>query len=188
VFLAALALLTTGCSSGKRHAATTASTATVTTAQAARPLALRLTTTARGPERGFDAKKAAQKASPSLQRFLNRYLTLAFLRPGQARSGWHDLLAMFDSPVRARARKQLDSLSLGAAAVQVNAVRPGPARANAVVLFDSGRGIAATVRLSFDGAADSRQGSSPVRLRSVLQLLGDKSGWRIAAFQSRTEV
>jgi hypothetical protein len=54
------------------------------------------------------------------------------------------------------------------------------------VLFDGGRAIAATVQLSFDGTADSSQGSGPVRLRSVLQLLGGKSGWRIAAYQSRT--
>jgi hypothetical protein len=183
----ALTLLSSGCSSGKKRpaAATTTSTATVTT-QAPRPLALKLATTARGPERDFNAKRAAQKASPSLQRFLDRYLTVAFLQPGQARSRWRDLLVMFDGPVRARAGKQLDSLSLGSAAARVTAVRPGPARASAVVLFHDGRGVAATVRLSFDGTADSKQGSGPVRLRAVFQLLAGKSSWRIAAYQSRT--
>jgi hypothetical protein len=188
VLVAALALLTAGCSSGKKQpaAAPTTSAAATTTTQVARPLALKLTTTARGPEHGFDAKKAAKKASPSLQRFLDRYVTVAFLQPDQGKSGWRDLLAMFDGPVRVRAGTQLNALSLGSAAARVTAVRPGPARANAVVLFDGGREVAATVRLSFDGTADSQQGSGPVHLRSVLQLLAGKSGWRIAAYQSRT--
>lgn len=185
MLLVALALLAAGCSSGKkqRPAATTASTATT---QAASPLALQLTTTAKGPEHNFNAKKAAQQASPGLKGFVEHYLTVAFLQPSQARTGWRDLLAMFDAPVRSRAGKQLDSLSLGGAAAQVSAVHPGPAKARALVLFDGGRAIAATVQLSFDGTANSSQGSGPVRLRSVLQLLGGKSGWRIAAYQSRT--
>jgi hypothetical protein len=179
----ALALLAAGCSSGKKpHAATT----TAPTTQAVRPLTLQLTTTARGPERGFDARRAARKASPGLQKFLDRYLTVAFLQPSQAKTGWRDLLVMFDSPVRSRARKQIDSLSLGSAAAQVAAVRPGRARASAVVLFAGGRAAAATVQLSFDGTADSKQGSGAVRLRSVLQLLGVKSGWVIAGYKSAT--
>ena len=184
--LAALALLAAGCSSGKKHPAAATTATTTATTQAARSLALSLTTSARGPERAFDAKKAAQRASPSLRKFLDRYLTLAFLQPGQAKSGWRDLLAMFDDPVRSRAGKQLDSLSLGGAAARVTSVQPGPARARAVVLFDAGRAAAATVQLSFDGTADSGQGSGAVHLRSVLQLLNTRSGWRIAAYQSRT--
>ncbi len=187
MLLAALALLASGCSSGKKRPAAVTTTSTATT-QVTRPLTLRLTTTARGSERGFNAKKAAQKASPSLRRFLDHYLTVAFLQPSQAQSGWRDLLAMFDGPVRPTVGKQLDSLSLGRAAAQVTAVHPGPARASAVVLFDGGRAAAATVWLSFNGTADSKQGSGPVRLRSVLQLLGVKGGWRIAAYQSRTGV
>jgi hypothetical protein len=183
--LVALALLAAGCSSGKKPPAAATTTPTTTT-QVAKPLALSLTTSARGPERGFDAKRAARLATPSLQRFLNRYLTVAFLQPSQAKSGWRNLLVMFDSPVRTAARKQLDSLSLGSAAAQVTTVRPGPARATAVVLFDGGRAVAATVRLSFDGTADSARGSGTVRLRSVLQLLGVRSGWVIASYKSST--
>ncbi len=187
MLLAALALLAAACSSGKKQppaAATTASTTATT--QAVRTLALKLTTTATGPERNFNARKAAQQASPSVQKFLDRYLTLAFLQPSQAKSGWRSLLAMFDDPVRVRAGKQLDSLSLGRAAAQVTAVQPGPARARAVVLYEGGRAAAATVQLSFDGTADSPRGSGPVRLRAVLQLVYGKSGWRIAAYESRT--
>jgi hypothetical protein len=187
VLLVAVALLASGCSSGKKRPAAVTTTSTATT-QVTRPLALQLTTTARGSERGFNAQRAAQKASPALRRFLNGYLTVAFLQPSQAQSRWRDLLALFDVPVRATAGRQLDSLSLGGAAARVTAVRPGPARASAVVLFDNGHAVAATVRLSFDGTADSKQGSGPVRLRSVLQLIGIKGVWRIAAFQSRTGV
>lgn len=186
MLLVALVVLAAGCSSGKKHRPAAATTASTATTQAAGQLALRLTTIANGPEHNFNAKKAARQASPGLQRFLDHYLTVAFLQPSQARSGWRDLLAMFDPPVRPRAGKQLDSLSLGGAATQVSAVHPGPAKARAVVLFDGGRAIAASVQLSFDGTADSSQGSGPVRLRSVLQLLGTKSGWQIAAYQSRT--
>jgi hypothetical protein len=184
--LVALALLAAGCSSGKKPPAAATTTPATTTQQVAKPLALSLTTSARGPERGFDAKRAARLASPSLQRFLNRYLTVAFLQPSQAKSGWRSLLVMFDGPVRTTARRQLDSLSLGSAAAQVTTVRPGPARATAVVLFDGGRAVAATVRLSFDGTADTPRGSGTVRLRSVLQLLGVRSGWLIASYKSST--
>jgi hypothetical protein len=184
--LTAAALLLAGCSSGKKQqpAATTTPSTTVTT-QEAGPLALKLTTRATGPERGFNAQTAARQASPGLQRFLDHYLTVAFLQPTQAKSGWRSLLLMFDASVRDSARKQLDSLSLGSAAKQVTAVRPGPARANAVVLYKGGRPVAATVQLFFDGTADSAQGSGPVRLRSSLQLIGAPGGWRIAAYQSK---
>ncbi len=45
---------------------------------------------------------------------------------------------------------------------------------------------AATVRLVFDATADTANGSGEIRLRSVLQLLATRRGWRIAAFDSRT--
>jgi len=185
VLLVALALLAAGCSSAKKPPAA-ATTVPSTTTQVVRPLVLSLTTSAKGPERRFDAKRAARQATPGLQRFLNRYLTVAFLQPTQARSGWRNLLVMFDVPVRSRASKQLDSLSLGSAAAKVTTVRPGSARARAVVLFDGGRAAAATVQLSFDGTADSQAGSGSVRLRSVLQLLNGRSGWLIASYKSAT--
>ena len=189
LIVVAVALLVAGCSSGKNKkpqppaAATTTST---TAAPVARPLQVVLTTAARGPERGFNPSRAAKQVSPDIQRFVARYLTVAFLQPAQAKKGWRDLLGMFDPSVRSTARRQLDSLSLGSAATKVTAVRPGKAQAHAVVLFSDGHPAAATVRLSFDGTADSAQGSGPVRLRSVLQLLRGQPGWRIAAYDSKT--
>lgn len=183
VMLLAVALLVAGCSSGKKHQA--AST-TTTGPPVAEPLQVNLATTARGPERGFNPRQAAKRVTPDLQKFLTRYLTVAFLEPAQAKSGWKDLLAMFDTPTRTAAKQQLDSLALGSVASKVTAVRPGKADARAVVLFVNGHPAAATVRLSFDGTADSPQGSGPVRLRSVLQLLGGQPGWRIAAYDSKT--
>jgi len=185
VLLVAAALLVAGCSSGKKqHAATTTTPATA--APLASPLKVNLATTARGPEKGFNASQAAKHAAPNLQKFLTRYLTVAFLEPAQAKSGWKDLLGMFDPPVRGAAKKQLDSLALGSAAGNVTAIRPGKANAQAVVLYAGGHPAAATVRISFDGTADSAQGSGPVRLRATLQLLGGQPGWLIAAYDSKT--
>ena len=185
VLLVAVALLLAGCSSGKKQQAATTTTP-ATAAPVAAPLQVKLTTTARGPERGFNPGQAAKQASPDLEKFLTRYLTVAFLQPAQAKAGWKDLLGMFDAPVRTTAKRQLDSLALGSAAGHVTGVRPGRADARAVVLFSDGHPAAATVQLSFDGTADSAQGSGPVRLRSVLQLLGGQPGWRIAAYDSKT--
>ncbi|HZD38624.1 MAG TPA: hypothetical protein VE664_08295 [Actinomycetes bacterium] len=183
VLLVAVALLLAGCTSGKKQQTTPTSTAPSTSAPAAGPLRLNLATTARGPERGFNASKAAKQAAPGLQKFLNRYLTVAFLEPAQAKSGWKELLGMFDAPVRASAKRQLDALALGSAASKVTQVRPGKADARAVVLFVDGHPAAATVRLSFQGTADSAQGSGPVRVRTTLQLLGGQP-WRIAGYSS----
>jgi hypothetical protein len=184
--LMAVALLVAGCTSGKKQEQAAPTTTPTTAAAVAEPLKLTLTTTARGPERGFNPSKAAKQVTPDLQKFLTRYLTVAFLQPAQAKSGWKALLSMFDTPVRTTAREQLDSLALGSAASKVTRVRPGKASARAVVLFSNGHPAAATVQLSFDGTADSAQGSGPVRLRSVLQLLGGQPGWRIAAYNSQT--
>jgi hypothetical protein len=174
-------LLVAGCTSGgDRPAAPTA-----TTAAPHAELQVKLVTTARGPERGFNAKRAAKRAAPGVERFLDRYLTTAFVGAAGGQRGWDELLALFDTPVRAAARKQLDALSLGAEAPQVNAVRPKRASARAMVLYGR-RAAAATVRLVFDATADTANGSGEIRLRSVLQLLATRRGWRIAAFDSRT--
>jgi len=184
VALLAAELLLAACTSGGGDAGG-ATPAPATTAAPPRPLEVTLRTTARGPERGFDAKRAAKRAAPGIERFLDRYLTAAFVDAAGGGKGWDRLLAMFDQPVRAAARKQLDALSLGAAAPTVTALRPGRASARAAVLYGS-RPAAATVRLAFDGTATTAKGSGQVHLRSVLQLLWTRGGWRIAAFDSRT--
>jgi hypothetical protein len=143
-------------------------------------------TTAEVPPGGPSAERAARRAAPGLERFLDRYLSAAFVNAAGGEAGWDGLLGLFDKPVRASARRQLDALSLGQAAPTVTAVRPGQATAKAVVLYGARRPEAATVRVSFDGTADTAQGSGPVHLRSVLQLLATGDGWRIAAFDSRT--
>jgi hypothetical protein len=165
--LIAVALLVAGCSSGKKQQPKAAqSTAAPTTSTAAAgPLKLQLTTSARGPERGFNPGQAAKKVTPDLQRFLMRYLTIAFLQPEQAKKGWKDYLAMFDPSVRTSARQQLDALALGSAAGKVTAVRPGRAAARATVLFSDNR---------------------PARVHSTLQLLAGQPGWKIAAYDSKT--
>jgi hypothetical protein len=152
----------------------------------ARPLQVQLVIMARVPPGGPSAKRAAKQAEPGLERFLDRYLTAAFVDAAGGEGGWDGLLGLFDKPVRASARKQLDALSLGADAAKVSAVRPHRASARAVVLYGEERPAAATVRLAFDGTADTAQGSGQVHLRSVLQLLATGEGWRIAAFDSRT--
>jgi hypothetical protein len=184
VALLAAALLVAACTSGGEpdRSATTGPAATVAPP---RPLEVTVRTTARGPERGFNAKRAAKRAAPGIERFLDRYLTAAFVDAAGGDSGWDRLLAMFDTPVRAAARKQLDALSLGAAAPTVTAVQPGRASATAAVLYGR-QPVAATVRVAFDGTATTAKGSGQVHLRSVLQLLWTRGGWRIAAFDSRT--
>jgi len=182
--LAAL-LLAAGCTSGGRSDPGQA-TGTTGPAAAARQVDVRLVATAKVPPGGPSARRAARQAAPGLERFLDRYLTAAFVDPAGGQARWDGLLGLFDKPVRASARRQLDALSLGAAAPGVSAVRPHRASARAVVLYGSRRPAAATVRLAFDGTADTARGSGQVHLRSVLQLLNTGKGWRIAAFDSRT--
>jgi hypothetical protein len=179
-------LLLAGCTSGGGRDAGSATTGPPASAAApARPLQVKLVTTARGPQRGFNARQAAKRAAPGIERFLDRYLKVAFVdAAGDHR--WDGLLGLFDKPVRAAARKELDAVSLGKAAPKVTAVRPGRASARATVLHDGSRPVAATVRLAFDGTADTAGGSGQVHLRSVLQLLRTRSGWQIAGFDSRT--
>jgi hypothetical protein len=183
--LAAAVLLAAGCTSGGRSEGGQATTPTTGAAQA-QPLRIRLVATAKVPPGGLSAERAARRAAPGLERFLDRYLSAAFVDAAGGEAGWDGLLGLFDKPVRASARKQLDALSLGGAAPTVTAVRPGQATARAVVLYGDQGPEAATVRVSFDGTADTAQGSGPVHLRSVLQLLATGDSWRIAAFDSRT--
>lgn len=152
----------------------------------AQPLKVELVTMAKVPPGGPSPKSAATQAEPGLERFLDRYLTVAFVNAAGGETGWDGLIGLFDKPVRASARKQLDALSLGADARKVSAIRPSRASARAVVLYGEQRPEAATVRLAFDGTADTAQGSGQVHLRSVLQLLATGDSWRIAAFDSRT--
>ena len=181
-----LVALVAGACSGKKHRSPVATSPSSTSSSGTVALQLKLSTSAEGPERGFNARDAAKRVAPGLEQFLTRYLSSAFLQPSEAQKGWRDLLALFDGAVEPSARQQLDSLSLGSAASQVTAVRPGPASATAVALFQGGHPVAATVRLAFDGTADSTQGSGAVRLRAVFQLLNPSAGWRIASFQSST--
>jgi hypothetical protein len=177
-------LLVAGCTSGGRSEDGQATT--TSGAAPAQPLQVKLVATAKVPPGGPSAARAARQAAPSLERFLDRYLSVAFVDAAGGQAGWDGLLRLFDKPVRASARKQLDALSLGQAASTVTAVRPGRATARAVVLYGDRRPEAATVRLAFDGTADTAQGSGPVALRSVLQLLATGDSWRIAGFDSRT--
>lgn len=180
-------LLAAGCTSGGgSDGGGQASEPPASSAAPAQPLRVKLVTMAKVPPGGPSASRAAKQAEPGLERFLDRYLTAAFVDAAGGEGGWDGLLGLFDKPVRASARKQLDALSLGADAAKVSAVRPGRASARAVVLYGDKRPAAATVRLAFDGTADTAQGSGQVHLRSVLQLLATGEGWRIAAFDSRT--
>jgi hypothetical protein len=182
----AAVLAVAGCTSGDRSERDGQSPGSTASPAPARPLQVKLVATAKVPPGGPSAKRAASQAAPGLERFLDRYLTAAYVDAAGGEAGWDGLLGLFDKPVRASARKQLDALSLGAAAAKVSAVRPGRASARAVVLYGDRRPEAATVRLAFDGTADTAQGSGQVHLRSVLQLLATGEGWRIADFDSRT--
>jgi len=183
----AAVLLVAGCTSGRSNGGGQATTPTSGAAAPAAPdLQVELVTMAKVPPGGLSAARAARRAAPGLERFLDRYLRAAYINAAGGEAGWDGLLGLFDTPVRAAARKQLDALSLGGAAPTVTAVRPSRATAKAVVLYGAKRPEAATVRVSFDGTADTAQGSGPVHLRSVLQLLATGDSWRIAAFDSRT--
>jgi hypothetical protein len=180
------AVLATGCTSGGPGQDRQGSGSATTSAAPAEALRVELVTMAKVPPGGPSAKRAARQAAPGLEKFLDRYLTVAFVDAAGGEAGWDGLLGLFDAPVRTSARKQLNALSLGADAPKVSAVRPSRASARAVVLFGERRPAAATVRLAFDGTADTAQGSGQVHLRSVLQLLATGEGWRIASFDSRT--
>jgi hypothetical protein len=184
--LAAVTLLAAACTSGKHEARGPGAQAAPAPATARAPLTVRVDAAAQGLPEGADAKAAADKAEPSIERFLATYLRAAFLDPKQQQTGYRDVLALFDGPVRRSARRDLAALTLGPDSGRIRGVQPGPATAQASVLFAGGQPAAATVKLSFDGSAQVDQGSGPVRLRSVFNLLNTRQGWRIAAYQSRT--
>jgi hypothetical protein len=186
LLLSVVLLLAAGCTSGKRDQGATGQSQTSATTAPAKPLKIEVRAAAQGPEHGFNAKLAAQKAIPNLQRFLQRYLSVAFLDPEQQRSGWRDLLTLFDGSVQGAAKRDIDSLSLGSDAAQIKSVQPDSAAASVLFLYRGGRPAGATVKLSFKGSAEAERGSGPVRMRSVFQLLSTPAGWRIAAYQSRT--
>jgi hypothetical protein len=187
VVLLMIAQLAAGCTSGDRKEPSGPAPGVIATSPApAEPLRVQLVATAKVPQGGPNARRAAKQAAPGLERFLDRYLTAAFVEAAGGEAGWDGLLGLFDTPVKASARKQLNALSLGADAPKVSAVRPHRASARAVILYGSRRPAAATVRLAFDATAETAQGSGQVHLRSVLQLLATREGWRIAAFDSRT--
>jgi hypothetical protein len=178
-------LLAAACTSGGKPSSSGQGTGSTAPAAPAAPLNVKLVATAKVPP-GVNASRAAKRAAPGLERFVDRYLNAAFVNAAGGEAGWDGLLGLFDPPVRASARQQLNALSLGAAAPRVSAVRPNRASARAVVLYGGQRAEAATVRVAFDATADTTQGSGQVHLRSVLQLLATGDGWRIAGFDSRT--
>jgi hypothetical protein len=184
--LVAAVLLVTGCTSDKGEPTTTGQSQTSGTIAAVKSLRIEMRSSAQGPERAFNAKAAAKKATPNMERFLHRYLTVAFLDPGQQKNGWRDLLVLFDGSVKAAAKRDLDSLSLGSDADAVKSVQPDAAKASVLFLYRGSRPAGATVKLSFEGSAEVEKGTGPVRLQSVFQMLSTPEGWRIAAYQSRT--
>ena len=178
-------LLAAACTSGGKPSSSGQGTGSTAPAAPAAPLNVKLVATAKVPPGGLSAKRAASRAAPGLERFVDRYLNAAFVHAAGGETGWDGLLGLFDPPVRASARQQLNALSLGAAAPTVTAVRPSRASARAVVLYGGQGAEAATVRVAFDATADTAKGSGQVHLRSVLQLLATGDGWRIAGFDSR---
>jgi hypothetical protein len=189
VLLAAALLPAAGCTSGHKQPASQGTVASNATTAPAGPgtLRLNLRASALGAGHGVNAAAAARAATPEMQRFLTRYLTAAFLdAQRQQQAGWHDLLALFDGPVQATARRDLAALSLGPDAARVSAVRAGPTSAKVTFLLSGSRPAAATVSLSFSGSADTGQGTGPVRLRTVLQLLRTGRGWTIESYDSHT--
>jgi hypothetical protein len=184
--LVAAVLLVTGCTSDKGEPTSTGQSQTSGTIAAAKSLRIEMRSSALGPERAFNAKAAAKKATPNMERFLHRYLTVAFLDPGQQKNGWRDLLVLFDGSVKAAAKRDLDSLSLGSGAAAVKSVQPDAAKASVLFFYRGSRPAGATVKLNFEGSAEAEKGSGPVRLQSVFQMLSTPQGWRIAAYQSRT--
>ena len=186
LLIAAVLPLAAGCTSDKRDQGATGQSQTSVAAAPAKPLKVEIRATAAGPERGFNAKIAAQKASPNMEKFLQRYLSVAFLHPEQRRSGWRELITLFDGSVQGAARRDIDSLSLGSDAARVKSVRPESAKASVYFLWRGGRPAGATVKLTFKGSAEADKGSGPVRMRSVFQMMSTPMGWRIAGYQSRT--
>jgi hypothetical protein len=184
--LVAAVLLATGCTSDKGEPTTTGQSQTSGTIAAVKSLRIEMRSSAQGPERAFNAKAAAKKATPNMERFLHRYLTVAFLDPGRQKDGWRDLLVMFDGSVKAAAKRDLDSLSLGSGAAEIKSVQPDKAKASVVFFYRGSRPAGATVKLNFEGSAEAEKGTGPVHLQSVFQMLSTAQGWRIAAYQSRT--
>jgi hypothetical protein len=146
-----------------------------------------VTASAKGSGTAAALERASDRAVPELDRFLTRYLTVAF-DPAAARAGYPDFSRFFDPGLRRPVMRDMASLSLGRAGGNLSEVRTQPASARAVFLIEGARPLAATVRLSLDGQAAGPGGPVPISLRSTLQLERGPRGWRIASYDSRAQV
>jgi hypothetical protein len=143
--------------------------------------------TALGDGDAATLQRAARAATPELQRFLARYVAVAFA-PSKPVDPRGDLAALFDAPVRGRLQRDLAALSLGPGGERVSAVRLDPVTATAVLFARGGRPMASTVRLAVDGTAVSGDAETPISMRSTFQMLRGTAGWVIVSYDSQTKV
>jgi hypothetical protein len=182
-----IAVVVAGCSEGGERAQPAASS-TITSAAAApnRP-SVRVTASAKGdrPERLL--KGASRRATPELQRFLTRYLSVAF-DPAAARGGFQGFSEFFQPGLRPAVIRDLASLSLGREGGRLTEVQTRPAGARVVFLVEDGRPLAASVVLRMQGSARAPAGQGALSLDSTFQMQRGQGGWKIAAYDSSAKV
>lgn len=186
--LLTVVLVAGGCFGGDGRGGPGAPAASPTPTQpSAASNALEVTVSAQGSGGAAALARATRAATPELERFLTRYLAIAFAPSAPVDAGG-ELAKLFDEPLRGGLAGDLPSLSLGAGAAQVSEVRRGPSTATAALLSERGKPLAATVRLSMDGTAVTRGQPVPISLRSTFQMLRGGAGWVIVAYDSQAEV
>jgi hypothetical protein len=179
----ALAVALGGCTRDPAEPAPAVTSAPATTTP--RAISVRVRASASGDGRGPALTQAAKTATPELEGFLTRYLTIA-LDPAAATGGYAGLRAFFDPALRKAVARDLRALSLGPGGARVTAVSARPASAATRFLIQGSRPIAATVRLSVDGTVAGTEGAAaPLQLRAVFHLERTGSGWRIVDYTSQ---
>lgn len=184
-----IVMLAAGCvggpNGGSRDGAPAARPTPTQASGSSNPLTVKVT--ALGAGDAATLQRAAQAAAPELQRFLARYLAVAFA-PSKPVDPRGDLAALFDVPVRDRLQRDIAALSLGPGGERVSSVRLDPVTATAVLFASGGRPLASTVRFGVDGFAVSEDGETQISMRSTFQMLRGTSGWVIGSYDSQAKV
>lgn len=184
-----IAVLVTGCvggGDGRGSPGAPAARPTPTHASAtSNPLTVKVT--ALGDGDAATLQRAATAATPELQRFLARYVAIAFA-PSKPVDPRGEFAALFDAPVRGRLQRDIAALSLGPGSERVSSVRLDPVTATAVLYARRGKPLASTVRLGVEGMAVRGDAETPISMRSTFQMLRGTGGWVIVAYDSQTKV
>jgi hypothetical protein len=180
--LVMVAVLGTGCTRAKDRASPD------TTIAPSPPIEVQLRPSGAAVESDDPYRLQVAKAVPELDRFLTRFLHVAF-NPAAARGGYAGFTKFFIADLQTQVNRDMASLTLGPGGARVERmVATEPALAVTKVLLRKNKPLAASVILTLEGTASTGDQEGAVSLDADLYLLRGKGGWTIASYDSKAVV